>query len=366
MSDKIKNILVIFLTGILIFGFFFWCLVKPSNEISLSERRPLQQFPSLNRTTLLSGSFMKEFDKYAVDQFPYRETFRRLYGDVSMEVLHHSDINGVYLKGNIAIAKEYPLNAKSLEHAVTVFNRIYESYLKGKSNHIYFSIIPDKNYFLREDSSVLSMNYDYFFEKMKKELSYMKYIDLTSFLELEDYYQTDPHWRQEKIVNVAKHLSNSMGAVTSTSYEPIKVQEHFYGTYSGQMAKPLPSEKIYCLKNSIIKQCKIYDYQNNRSIEMYDMKKAQGRDPYEVYLSGPLSYLTIENPMANNDKELIIFRDSFASAIAPLLAEGYSRITLLDIRYLPSYSLKSMIDFKNKDILFLYSTSVLNHSETLK
>ena len=99
---------------------------------------------------------------------------------------------------------------------------------------------------------------------------------------------------------------------------------------------------------------------------MYDFIKGDGKDPYELFLSGSLSYITIENPAVQTDRELVIFRDSFGSAIAPLLATGYQKITLLDVRYLSSYSLPSLIDFKNQDVLFLYSTSVLNHSETLK
>ena len=60
-----------------------------------------------------------------------------------------------------------------------------------------------------------------------------------------------------------------------------------------------------------------------------------------------------------------IFRDSFGSSIAPLLSEGYAKITLVDIRYLRADLLERFIEFKNQDVLFLYSTSVLNHSETL-
>ena len=98
---------------------------------------------------------------------------------------------------------------------------------------------------------------------------------------------------------------------------------------------------------------------------MYDKDKLSSRDLYDVFLSGPVSVLTVENPAANTDKELIVFRDSFGSSIAPLLSEGYAKITLVDIRYLRADLLERFIEFKNQDVLFLYSTSVLNHSETL-
>ena len=98
---------------------------------------------------------------------------------------------------------------------------------------------------------------------------------------------------------------------------------------------------------------------------IYDMEKAEGKDPYEMFLSGSLSLITIENPNAKDDRELIIFRDSFGSSIAPLLVEGYSKITLVDIRYLRTDYLDRFVDFENQDVLFLYSTLVLNNSSTL-
>ena len=85
-----------------------------------------------------------------------------------------------------------------------------------------------------------------------------------------------------------------------------------------------------------------------------------------VFLGGSKSLISIENPNAKTDRELVMFRDSFGSSIAPLLAEDYAKITLVDIRYLPVERIGNYIDFKDQDVLFLYSTSVLNHSETLK
>ena len=91
-----------------------------------------------------------------------------------------------------------------------------------------------------------------------------------------------------------------------------------------------------------------------------------GRDPYEMFLAGPKSLLTVKNTRAATDRRLIIFRDSFGSSIAPLLFEGYAEIALIDIRYLSSEMLRNFVEFDNCDVLFLYSTLVLNNSETLK
>ena len=85
-----------------------------------------------------------------------------------------------------------------------------------------------------------------------------------------------------------------------------------------------------------------------------------------MFLSGSLPLVTITNPVAETDRELILFRDSFGSSMAPLLVSGYRKITLVDIRYLHPDLLERYIEFDGQDVLFLYSTLVLNHSETLK
>jgi len=96
------------------------------------------------------------------------------------------------------------------------------------------------------------------------------------------------------------------------------------------------------------------------------MEKLSSRDLYDVFLSGPVSVLTVENPAANTDKELIVFRDSFGSSMVPLLIPGYAKVTLVDIRYLPADKLGEFVEFENQDVLFLYSTLVLNQSSMLK
>ena len=85
-----------------------------------------------------------------------------------------------------------------------------------------------------------------------------------------------------------------------------------------------------------------------------------------MFLDGAKSLLTIENPASTTDKELIIFRDSFGSSIAPFFTEVYRKVTLVDTRYLPSERVGKFVEFDRQDILFLYSVPVLNNSVMLK
>jgi hypothetical protein len=201
---------------------------------------------------------------------------------------------------------------------------------------------------------------------LKENTDFLKYIDITKDLEISDFYKTDTHWREENIVDIAEKIGNEMGTDVRAEYKEKSLDVDFYGVYYGQSALPLAAEKIKYLENDTLKNCKVRDYQNDKEISVYDMEKAYGKDPYEMFLSGSLSLLSIENENATTDKELIIFRDSFGSSLAPLLAEGYKKITVVDIRYIHPNSLENYIEFSNQDVLFIYSTSVLNNSETIK
>ena len=75
---------------------------------------------------------------------------------------------------------------------------------------------------------------------------------------------------------------------------------------------------------------------------------------------------TEENTENKTGRELVVFRDSFASSFVPLLVEGYDKITLIDTRYISPKILSQYIEFNDQDILFLYSTSIINNSYTLK
>ena len=74
----------------------------------------------------------------------------------------------------------------------------------------------------------------------------------------------------------------------------------------------------------------------------------------------------IENPNAGNDRHLVVVRDSFGSALLPLLAQSYAKVTAVDIRYMMPNLVGNFVDFTDADVLFLYSSTVLNNSITLK
>ena len=359
---KNKNIILIVIMTALFAFLVGVTFLKPATEYSKSERRALKQRAELTVESVFSGKFMSQFEEYSLDQFPFREMFRSLKAVTSLK----SDNNNLYEYKGSLVSMEYPLKEESLDRVCERFQNIYDMYLKDSGSDIYLSIIPDKNFFYAEDSGHLVLDYERLVDKMVSGNSYMKYINIFPLLSANDYYNTDTHWKQEKLANVAEKLLIGMGNAIDTEYGVIQAAGDFYGVYYGQAALNVMPDKIRYLTNETIEKLQVFSYESNKEIPVYDLEKMSEDDPYELYVGGPLSLVTIDNPMALTDKELIIFRDSFGSSIAPLLAEGYKKVTLVDVRYIQPSVLKAYIDFNNKDVLFLYSTMVLNNSETLK
>lgn len=335
----------------------------PKAEFSLWERRRLAELPKITAASVWDGSFMSAFEKYAPDAFPARDTFRMLKSVFDRNILGKWDKNGVYISDGYAAAMEYPLNMDSIERAEEKLRFIYERYLT-EENRVYLSVIPDKNYFLAEKSGRLSLDYKLLTDTLRERMDYAEYIDIFSRLTLEDYYRTDTHWRQERLLPAASALLSAMGKGDVGEFRENYLGIPFYGVYRGQLALPMKADSIIYLTDD--GDYSIYDYENSREIGMYDMEKAEGSDPYEMFLSGSLSLISIKNKDPHSRGRLILFRDSFGSSMAPLLAPSYSEVVLIDIRYIRSDFLSAFVDFSDADVLFLYSTLVLNNSETFK
>ena len=142
--------------------------------------------------------------------------------------------------------------------------------------------------------------------------------------------------------------------------------DDFRGVYWGQSALHIPAEQLIYLTNDTLDACTVLHYETGKETGIYDLEELTSNDPYEVYLSGADALSVITNPGAATDRELLIFRDSFGSSITPWLVEGYSTITLIDLRYISSELLPQFIDFHGQDVLFLYSPSVFNNAAMLK
>lgn len=353
MKDKINTI--IFISYILIFSILH--IIIPDNNLSNTERRKLSTFPTLE----LTNDYITKVDKYLLDHFPARDIFRSIKANFNYKILNKLDNNDIYLKDNYIFKSNYPTNKESIINFKNKTNDILK--MLNSNNNTYIMVVPDKNYYLNTNN-FLNIDYNHIYKEINKlEITN---IDIRDIMKLNDYYETDTHWKQEKLLKVVKHMDTTMN-FNYIEYPYVKnTYDYFYGVYYGESAINRKPERLTYLTNDIVNNATVKYLENDKLTKVYNIDKLTSLDSYEVYLDGASSYIEITNPLSHNNKELVIFRDSFASSITPLLIPYYSKITLIDNRYINSNYFSNLIEFTNQDILFMYSTLIINNSGTLK
>lgn len=363
--NKIRYIITSLVFCIIVGGFSAWLLIKAPDESSDWERRPLAQFPEISYESLMDRKFMDGFESYANDQFPLRNTFRRIKALIHFNVYNQMDNNGIYVVDGHASEFKGEITDTKLDTFNERINSIYSDFLEGTDCNVYYTIIPDKNYFLAEENGYPSYDYEDLYSYVGKGMDpAIKEIVIRDKLTVDDYYTTDTHWKQERIVGVANYIREQMGMEAVSGYTQQSAGD-FYGVYYGQSALSLDPDEIIYLENEQIKASQVYNMEVNETVGVYNLSKLNGKDHYDIYLSGATAFLEITNPLGEEGKELIVFRDSFGSSLTPLLMSGYSKITVVDTRYMYPRAL-SMIDFTNQDVLFVYSTLIVGQSEILR
>jgi len=176
------------------------------------------------------------------------------------------------------------------------------------------------------------------------------------------FYKTDLHWDQSRISGVASHLLASMGADPVLTGFPVVTLGNWNGVYAGQLALPVAPDVMSYVD---VPGLSVH-YLNDRTFEfdegpLYDFTRFTGIDPYDLFLRGPQPLIIIENPSVP-ERELYLFRDSFGSSLAPLLMEAYSKITVIDLRYINLQILDQFIEFTaGSDALFIFSSQIFNN-----
>ena len=350
---KNKIITIVFL--IIIIGLGFISILAKDNLLSTFERRKLAQFPKFDK------DFSSKLDDYLLDQFVFRNKLINLNSFINRKVLNKIDNNDVYVIGDNIYDKTYPLDEKQVTNFSKKVNYIIDNYCED--SNVYYSVIPDKSKFLFH-GKYLKLDYNKLYNLVTNNVR-GKYIDISRNLDIEDYYRTDIHWKQENLSDIVKTLVTSMGKEYKQVNYRKYTYDNFYGaSYSkaGTNIKPDVLTYLYNedMKNVIVKHLEYGDK------NIYDIEKLISLDSYDIFLSGASSYIEIENKNVTDGSTLILFRDSFASSIAPLLIPYYNKIVMVDLRYIDFNYAKDKLNFENADVLFLYSTLIINSGDILK
>ena len=366
---KYKIMTVVFCV-ILLVGFVL-NVVTPDKEISYTERRPLDQMPELNREFIFSKDTGEVLEEYLLDQFWNRDGVRGLKVWFDTKILKKTDVNGLYQIGDHLFKTDYPINENSVIKATEKMKAIQEKFF-GQTNQVAFSVIPDKAHYAPNRDQYLSLDYD----KMQTLLAEgvknrgMGYVDLESTLELDDYYYTDLHWKQESLKETVDVIWKHFGIDAELDMDGFTINDYapFYGAYYGQIASGGEGDRLIWLNDEEINAMIVKDFDEMKESKdiVYAEEKLGTVDSYELFFGGNSPLIVIDNPNCETGDRLILFRDSFGSAIAPLLAKEYSQVVLVDLRFVGYEYLGNFVDFEDADVLFMWGQAIYNDSTMIR
>ena len=339
-------------------------IVLPVPDVLVAERRIPAKFPELTPDSVFSGTFMSKFEDYAADNFVFRDAFREVHSFMVFDLYMQRDMSGLYRSRNIGLGEFRRTDAAAFRLSAQKVHNAAKS-LDSYDMNIYYSLIPDKSVF----AEFYMPGFDYSLAEgiLGDVMGSYTYISLGEILSGPDYYRTDLHWNQTKIAGVADHLLSSMGAEPGLGDSPVALAGEFFGLYAGQLALPVDAD---VLSYRDIPGLRV-SYLNEKTLEnepgpVYDMERFEGVDPYDIFLRGPQPLIVLENDAAP-ERELYLFRDSFGSSLAPLLTSAYSKITVIDLRYVNLMLLPMLIDFTpGSDVLFIYGSQIFNNPSVLQ
>ena len=328
-----------------IFGLAIWFVVNPKADYSSSEKRYLQQFPETSVDTVLSGEFSEKFETYFADHFPQRNMWVGLNSYYNLGIGLNGR-NGVYNS-----ADGYLINVPvDKENYVRKNIRVLAEF-KEKIGDVPMTVMlaPSTGYIATDKLPLIhdSYNDDTYFAETAKTLgeSGVNFVDLRETFKqkyaegVQLYYRTDHHWTTDGAYEGYVKLCEKLGVQPADKDSFAKTAYGgFYGTTystSGYWLTKPDSITVYDNQENTDKNITVKiseDGKDNHYGSMFFYNHIGEDDKYPVFLDGNHALTEIQNKNAKNGT-IVVIKDSFSHCLAPFLAENYSKVVLVDLRY---------------------------------
>lgn len=341
--SKIGKYVPTFVFLIFIYGMASWFIFAPKTDYSSSEKRYLQEFPEVTLENVANGQFGSEFESYFADHFPSRNFWVGFNAYYNL-AMGNNGASGVYSCDNGYLINKPVSTENKIEKNINAIVKFKDSV----DTPITAMFVPSTGYIADDVLPAVHNKYndDMYFENIANTLN----DNGISFVDLRDtfkkayengsqlYYKTDHHWTTEGAYTAYAQLCNHLGI------EPIlkdsliiEKYDNFYGTtYSTAGFWLTEPDTVEVWNNSsnngnikvkITEGTKVSEYDS-----MYFYEHIEEDDKYPVFIDGNHALTEITNSNAENGT-IVVIKDSFSHCLAPFLAENYSKVILVDMRY---------------------------------
>ena len=337
-NEKLHAGMTVALLALVLLVFTAADLLKADRLFSETENRVLAQKPKLSLEGILSGSYEKEYEAYATDQFIHRDTWVMLKTRMDI-LLERKAIKGVYLAEDGSLIEQHlPQNYDQAmaDKRVGLLRELTERY---PQTLVMLAPTADNIQSYKLPPYAVSYDQRQLVSQVKEAVGEERVIDLFPILEEHReepvYYRTDHHWTTLGAYYAYLEWARKVG-YPPRSYDPKDLQtvsDTFLGTLHSRINLPMEADKIQIFPRTNNRKVKItYDFAKEDD-SYYVPSYLEGKNQYGYFLDDNHAFIEIETAYAANGKELFIIKDSYANSLIPILAPHYEKIYVLDLRY---------------------------------
>ena len=339
-------------------------LALPKQERSENENRTLKDLPTLvdsnklNKAENLADviksvkwsyiterknpSYMDDIETYLSDHLAGRELW--VVASNKMERLAgKQEINEVFTSDDrmIQVFKEYNEETVSASlEAIDIFAAKFPDVpmyfmLAPTSQEIYSSLMPSYGGYLSEKA---------FIEGCYGKTENLTPIDCLSFLSGHRdeyiYYRTDHHWTSLGAYYAYAAAARQLGynAYGLNAFNIETASSSFRGTlFSKTLDSTVTPDSIdyyHLASNEPTVKMTVFDGREQTEYDsLYVRDYLAVKDKYSSFTGSNSPLITIETDV-DNGKSLLLIKDSCAHSLVPFLSKHYSKITMVDMRYI--------------------------------
>lgn len=363
---KNKIFFAIFMTVwiVIIVVNFIW----PKQTFSQEENRMLATIPRFSFESFVNGDYLNGVNDYINDHFAFRNIYLKLNSWWEVSVMGKKENNGVYIGKDGYLFEKFEYGEEEKEKVKNNASAIsnFAETMQEIDIPTYFALVPNSIYINSDKlpENVEVPNQEDIINTVYSNIKNTKNINVTSALKEENktkplYFRTDHHMNSDGAYVVYREFCNTVNIqpVQIENFNKITVTNDFLGTFDSkaQLVNQTPDE-IFVYENEINTNIEeaIYDKETTKSI--FNEEFLTGKDKYSYFLNGNNSKAIIKTKVDNN-KKLLVIKDSYAHIMSQFLCENYSEVHFLDPRY-TNFDYKEYVQENGiTDVLFLYNVS---------
>ena len=346
------------LAGMILLVTLFGLLTK-DRVFSPNENRNLTQRPKITFSAIADGSCLSDLSTYYADQFPGRDSWLSIQLWLN-KLMGSKEAGGVYLcKDNYLMQIPAEPNEEALKKNLTDMEAFAEAYPEV---NMVAAIIPnavtvyeDK---LPKNAPVRDQRED--MKRLDSALTKVKFVNVTDTLCAKNteelFYRTDHHWTSlaaaYSFEKIAPALNLKVPALSE--YVRYTVSDSFEGTLSSKSGSHKVTDKVEIFVPKTNVEYFVQRPDTEAVCSMYKREALNGKDHYTVFFGGNHPRVDI-GTTAETQKNLLVFKDSYANCFIQFLYPYYENITVVDPRYYYDNVETIMKNGGITDVLFLYN-----------